>query len=334
MKRVPVTLRVFSLFLVVCMLLTGSRLTAAAVSFTDQDKIGSAYRESVEQMTIRGVLAGFPDGSFQPEETLTREQGAKIIAFMVLGDEVNALTCERAPFTDVAKDHWSAPYIAWSQERQILMGYGNGLFGPVDTLTGDQFAKMLLCALGLAREGNYIGMGADWYLALREDAKAAKLYAGDAAMETDKPINRQQAALMAWNAIEAADAAANPAESSSDVPVQGENETPNPGTGGGETLDPGTSGGETPDPGTGGGETPDPGTGGGETPDPGTGGGETPDPGTGGGETPDPGTGGGETPDPGTGGGETPDPGTGGGETPDPGTGGNNGSGDWGEIDP
>jgi hypothetical protein len=29
-------------------------------------------------MVERGVLEGYPDGSFRPEATLTREQGAKI----------------------------------------------------------------------------------------------------------------------------------------------------------------------------------------------------------------------------------------------------------------
>ena len=183
-----------------------------AAGFTDGDRIGSAYRVAVEQMTERGVLNGFPDGSFQPEGTLTREQGAKIVTYMILGDMADYLTCFEAPFDDVAAERWSAPCIAWCVEREILLGYGDGRFGPDDTLTGDQFSKMLLCAFTLSREGNYKGLGNVWFEAVREDARAVKLYEGDVTMASDEPILRQQAALLAWNAVQAADAGGTPAD--------------------------------------------------------------------------------------------------------------------------
>ena len=174
--------------------------TAVFADFSDHEKIGAAYRTAVADMTARGVLNGFPDGSFQPQGTLTREQGAKIIAYMALGEEVGQLTCTSAPFDDVKTDRWSAPCISWCAERQILLGYGDGRFGPEDTLTGEQFSKMLLCALGLAREGNYVGLGVTWADAVREDGKAAGIYAGDASMGSSAPISREQAALLAYNA--------------------------------------------------------------------------------------------------------------------------------------
>lgn len=178
----------------------------AAGEFTDSGSIGPVYREAVAEMARRGVLNGFPDGAFHPEETLTREQGAKIVTYMILGDQVNALRCDKAPFDDVASNRWSAPCIAWCVEQEILLGYGDGRYGPMDTLTGDQFSKMLLCALKLAREGNYAGLGSEWYSAVREDGKIAMLYEGDASMMTDQPITREQAALLAWNAVKAAEA--------------------------------------------------------------------------------------------------------------------------------
>ena len=231
--------------------------TAFAAEFTDSGSIGPPYREAVAEMSRRGVLNGFPDGSFQPAETLTREQGAKIVTYMVLGDGVNSLTCTEAPFNDVAADRWSAPCIAWCVERQILLGYGDGRYGPDDTLTGDQFAKMLLCALDLARDGNYRGLGAGWYAATREDARTVGLYTGDLTMETNLPITRQQAALLAWNAVKAAQAVepqptvpsspggTTPPDTSSPPAVGGDIEAPEIDIGGGETPTPENPGGET-----------------------------------------------------------------------------------------
>ena len=205
MKKPHTTdIRLFGIFLAIGLFAQALSGAVFAAGFTDTADIGYAYKEAVEEMAKRGVINGFPNGSFLPEGTLTREQGAKIITYMILGGGVDLLTCDDAPFEDVAADRWSAPCIAWCAGRKILLGYGNGRYGPEDTLTGDQFAKMLLCALDLAREGNYEGLGSTWYSAVREDALTAGLYAGDAFMAIDQPISRQQAALMARNAAKAA----------------------------------------------------------------------------------------------------------------------------------
>ena len=198
-----------SIFLVlVVVLIICLSAVVFATDFTDGNRIGPAYREAVGQMTARGVLNGFPDGSFQPTGTLTREQGAKIVAYMILGDEVNVLTCSAAPFNDVAANRWSAPCIAWCVEHGILLGYGDGRYGPNDTLTGDQFAKMLLCAFGFGDSARYAGNG--WYEAVREEAAAVALYEGDVGMASNNPVQRQQAALLAWNAIKATEKAEGP----------------------------------------------------------------------------------------------------------------------------
>ena len=68
-----------------------SAWSAFAADFTDAGKIGEAYRTAVSEMTRRGVLNGYPDGSFQPGGTLTREEGAKIVTYMVLGSDAETL---------------------------------------------------------------------------------------------------------------------------------------------------------------------------------------------------------------------------------------------------
>ena len=208
MKYLSGRTRLLSLMTVLALLFT---LAGNVAAFTDDAAIAQPYRSATAQMTGRGVINGFPDGSFRPLGTLTREQGAKMASRMVLGGKVDSLRCDAAPFADVAADRWSAPCIAWCVEHEILLGYGDGRFGPEDLLTGDQYAKMLLCALELARAGNYAGLGAAWSAAVREDGAAISLYRGDPAMATDLPINRQQAALMTSNALLAAKRPLDPA---------------------------------------------------------------------------------------------------------------------------
>ena len=176
-------------------------LCVPVFAFQDDADIGAKYREAIAEMVRREVLDGFTDGFFRADEYLTREQGAKIIACLSLGKpEAETLCYTDTVFEDVTPNRWSASYIAWCAEQGIVHGYGDGLFGPTDTLTGDQFAKMLLCVLEPTGGRNYTGSG-DWYKAVREDAKAAGLYDGDPFMETAQPIRRGQAALLSWNAV-------------------------------------------------------------------------------------------------------------------------------------
>ena len=192
--------RVLCLALLLCGLVVVSAAAQEPLSrYPDRADIGAAYARAVERMTEQDVLRGFDDGGFHPADTLTREQGAKIITYLLLGAEkADALTCGAAPFTDVAASRWSAPGIAWCSERHILDGYGNGRFGPADPLTGRQFAKMLLCAFGLGDSARYVGAG--WAEQVSADSGEYELFVGDETMDSGLPLQRQQAALMADNA--------------------------------------------------------------------------------------------------------------------------------------
>ena len=80
------------------LLLAFALLCTLAAAFTDDEDIGEGYSEAVAAMAERGVLEGFEDGSFRPEESLTREQGAKIIAYLCLEGE-----CDVMPVSDKSR---------------------------------------------------------------------------------------------------------------------------------------------------------------------------------------------------------------------------------------
>ena len=200
---------------VLCLILAGGIVCGAMVrraeasAYLDKDTIGRAYVNAIDAMTARGVLNGFPDGNFQPLSGLTRGQGAKIVAYLILGAEAAArLRCDAAPYSDVPADLWSAPAVAWCTGKGIIHGMGDGSFKPEDPLTGQQFAKMLLCAFKLGDPARYVGDG--WEIRVTQDAESLGLLEGDAGMCTHRPILRQQAALMAYNALKIAEAMALP----------------------------------------------------------------------------------------------------------------------------
>lgn len=141
--------KVLSLVLALAMALSLMTVAFAkdASDYADYDKV--TYNEAVDVMTAIGVFDGMDGTNFAPNGTLTREQAAKIITYMLMGKEnADKLTTTIAPYSDVSADRWSAGAIAYCTNAGILSGVGHGKFNPTDKLTGLQFSKMLLVALG------------------------------------------------------------------------------------------------------------------------------------------------------------------------------------------
>ena len=187
---------VLAAVMLVGMMVVGA--SAASSDFVDGNKI--TYAEAAEVMTALGVFEGTDKGAFDPTGILTREQAAAIICRMLLGDDAENLTTNSTVFSDVAADRWSAGYIGYCAQQNILAGTGNGTFNPEGELTGLAFAKMLLVALGYdpAIE-QYVGN--DWAVNVAADAVDAGIAVSGVIMAD--AMTREQAAQMAYQTLEA-----------------------------------------------------------------------------------------------------------------------------------
>ncbi len=197
--------KTLSLVLVVAMVLGLCVVGASAYNkvedFTDDvSKIGTAYYEAVGVLTGIGVIDGMTETAFEPQGNYTREQAAKIIAYMQLGkDKADSLKCTVAPFEDVAASRWSAGYIAYCVEQGIIDGMTETTFEPTGKLTGFQWAKMLLCAVGFGVNGEFTG--SSWSVNTAKVAHTVDLFAGDLAGADHVALRREQAALYAFNVL-------------------------------------------------------------------------------------------------------------------------------------
>ena len=183
------------LALVLALVMSMSLVTISNAAFKDADKI--EHTEAVEVMAAVGVLAGYDNGEFGANDTLTREQAAKIICYMLLGNVADKLGATATGFSDVSDSRWSAPFIAYCASNGIVAGIGDGTFDPTGTLTGHAFGKMLLVALGI--EGTYTG--ADWAVNVSVNLVDNKLTDGITGLVLSSGITREQAAQMAFNAL-------------------------------------------------------------------------------------------------------------------------------------
>ena len=172
---------------------------AASVSdFTDADEISN--EEAAAVTTAIGIFAGYDDGSFRPDNAVTRAEMATIICKMLYGSDVNASQFTgTSVFTDVTGEYaWAEGYVNLCSSLGIVGGYGDGLFGPGDTVTTAQATLMLCKALGYFQtEEEY---GTSWELAAT--TKGTELgFFGDLTLGANEPLTRDNVAVMVLNAL-------------------------------------------------------------------------------------------------------------------------------------
>lgn len=178
----------------------GASADNALDNYTDADEIGDAYLEAVGVLTGLGIVDGMTETTIVPQATYTRAQAAKIITTMVLGvNGAKSCVASYAPFDDVAANHWAAGYIAFCKEQGIIDGVTDTTFDPEGTLTGYQWAKMLLAAVGFNAKNEL--EGSSWSLNTARIGHEVGLFNGDSAAADHTPLRREQAMLYAFNTL-------------------------------------------------------------------------------------------------------------------------------------
>lgn len=86
--------------------------------------------------------SGYDDGSFQPNNNITRGELAAMIARLSYGDDLpNGVY--QASFPDVDSDAWFNKYIGYLEDKDVLSGYEDGTFRPMDTITRGEISAVI-----------------------------------------------------------------------------------------------------------------------------------------------------------------------------------------------
>lgn len=189
-------------FAAVCLsLLLSLSITAGAATFPDVDGT-TPEGVAIERLSIYGMVNGLPDGSYQPQKTVTRAEFCKFMFALGGGDlslsptELVTLLPDKAAFEDVPNSAWYAPYVASCIEFGVVNGVGNNQFAPERTLTMAEAVKMCYALTARATEGLSYPQGY-W------DAAQSAGYFKDMAqtISYDTPATRALAAKLCYNAL-------------------------------------------------------------------------------------------------------------------------------------
>ena len=196
--------RTLSLVMAMALIVGMMVVSASAVStkdFTDKDEI--QHSEAVNTLVTLNVISGKEDGSyFDPTGTLTREEMAKIVSYVMNGGVEPVVGTKVIPTYSDIDGIWSEKYIEYCTSMGIINGDGAGKFNPTGTLTAEQAAKMFLTAMGYNAEV-FGFVGNDWAINVGRYANEAGLYEDLGDITPSQPISRDDASQMAYNAIQA-----------------------------------------------------------------------------------------------------------------------------------
>ncbi|MBP2113058.1 methionine-rich copper-binding protein CopC/photosystem II stability/assembly factor-like uncharacterized protein [Paenibacillus silagei] len=115
----------------------------AGVAYSDVPA-GHWAAEAIGQVTRSGMMKGYTDGSFKPNQTITRAEMATLLSRLITSSEGQS-----AGFSDIA-GHWAQAAIERMSQAGMITGYQDGTFRPDQTLTRAEAVTIINRALKIA----------------------------------------------------------------------------------------------------------------------------------------------------------------------------------------
>ena len=106
--------------------------------------------EAISELEQRGVINGFPDGSFRPDATITRAAALKIV-LLSAGAEMGGVV-SASPFPDVPVGEWFAPIARKGKELGIIQGDAQRKFSSLENVSRAEALAMLFRTQGTTLE--------------------------------------------------------------------------------------------------------------------------------------------------------------------------------------
>ncbi len=167
----------------------GLAAVASAAVFSDIQ--GKPSASAIMRLAAQGVIDGYPDGTFRPDNTITRAEFCKFAVIAAgLKDVASGYENVPSPFADVPTGAWYTGWVNIAAAQGYVKGYPDGTFKPDAQITQQEVITVLMRLLGY--NDNLPG---DWpfdYL-----AKAAKLgVTEDITVRAAMPATRGEVAIL------------------------------------------------------------------------------------------------------------------------------------------
>jgi hypothetical protein len=122
-------------------------------SFSD---VSSNYwaADFIAALVNRGIIAGFPDGTFKPDAPVTRAQFAAMVGKAFDKAQVRS----ESKFVDVPRDYWATSAIQEAYTKGFLAGYPGNIFRPTQNIPREQVLVSLANGLSYKVAGETLSI--------------------------------------------------------------------------------------------------------------------------------------------------------------------------------
>ena len=186
---------VLSLVLVICMMPVMA--FAGSNDAVYSDIAGEKCEGAVNVLSALGVVDGYENGTYKPEQTVTRAEMAKLV-ITALGMDSYA-TATKSSYSDMANAQWAIPVVEYATNLGIIEGVGGGRFSPGNPVTYEQAATMIVRAIGFTTACNE--MNGTWPAIYVQKATALGLFENVEGNNYGTGANRGDVAIMLYNAL-------------------------------------------------------------------------------------------------------------------------------------
>jgi len=112
---------------------------------------GHWAEKAISTLAEKGVVNGYPDGTFKPDQAITRAEFAKLVS-----KTFGYTATTQAKFDDVSSEYWASGFINAVSEKKIMNAFSDGNFKPDQTMNRAQVATMISRILNMdKKEENY-----------------------------------------------------------------------------------------------------------------------------------------------------------------------------------
>ncbi len=144
-----------------------------------------------------GFVTGYPDGTFRPDQPITRAEVAAVVARLFEFAEDPSTT---VGFGDLSDEHWARAYIAALSQRGIMVGFNDGNFHPDQPVTRAELAAVVARLQGLDPQMGdaFADTRGHWAQGVVEAARQAGAVTGftDGLYHPEEPATRAQFVAM------------------------------------------------------------------------------------------------------------------------------------------
>ncbi|MBE0446986.1 MAG: S-layer homology domain-containing protein [Actinobacteria bacterium] len=157
------------------------------------------YRPYVIELVAKAIISGYPDGTFRPNNPVTRAEFTKMIC-LAMGWTIE--NPANPSFSDVSKDSWTFKYIETARAYGITSGYPDGTFRPNIDMTRAEITKFIAEILDLpVGSSTLTDISAHWAQEYINSCVSADVINGypDGTFRPDSTATRAEATKMITN---------------------------------------------------------------------------------------------------------------------------------------